>query len=112
MTSSAERKALNENAFRKANEELEDGARELLAEDDGAVVPFLCECPRQECTQVVLLTLSEYERVRREPRGGFAAIGHEDLVVERVIEQNDRFVMTEKFGRAGATHTATNPRNE
>jgi hypothetical protein len=109
VTTSAERKALNENAVREANEKLERGAHELGAESD-SVVPFLCECPRPECTEVVLLTFAEYERVRADSRQGIAKVGHEDLELEDVVERNDRFLMTKKFGRAGEVHTKTDPR--
>jgi hypothetical protein len=108
--SAAERKAENEGRFRAANEKLDEAAKDLLAPGDGAPVPFLCECPRVECTAVVLLTLAEYEHARADGTRGFAALGHEDLEVERVVDQNDRFVMTEKFGEAGEVHGDNDPR--
>ena len=111
MTTSAERKALNEGVFRDANEDLERGAVELIGADDGQRVPFLCECPQMDCTLVVLLTLDEYEQVRSGPRQGLAAPGHEDPEVETVIARNDRFVMTEKFGRAGEVHAERDERS-
>ena len=110
MTTPAERKAENEGAFREANERLERGARELVGADDPDLVPFLCECPRPSCVQVVLVTLTEYEQVRARPTFGLAAHGHEDLSIERVITRNDRFVTTEKLGEAGEVHRETYPR--
>ena len=110
MTTPAERKALNEGTFRQANEVLDKGAREIVDAQDDSLVPFLCECPDPSCRQVVLLTLGEYEEVRSTRQGGFATLGHEDLSIERVVAQNDRFVTTEKFGRAGEVHEETNPR--
>lgn len=105
MTTPAERKALNEGTFRDANEALEQGAREILGSpDDGSMVPFLCECPRLDCTEIVLLTLEEYEQVRAAGERGLARIGHEDGSIERVVARNDRFVTTEKFGPAGEIH--------
>ena len=111
MTTAAERKALNEGAFRDANETLERGAHEVLGGDDGSLVPFLCECPKRDCTQVVLLTLAEYEEVRARGEQGLAALGHEDLTIERVVGRNDRFVMTAKFGEAGEVHAEGDPRS-
>ncbi len=110
MATSSERKALNEGTFRNANESLEEGAREVVGAGDESPVPFLCECPRIDCTQVVLVTLTEYEEVRAHHARGLAALGHEDLSVERIIAQNDRFTVTEKFGRAGEVHGETNRR--
>jgi hypothetical protein len=110
MTTAAERKALNENMFRSANERLERGATELVGVDGESPIPFLCECPRQECTDVVLVTISEYERVRSNPRRGLAAAGHEDPEIENVVDQTDRFIVTEKFGRAGDVFAETDER--
>ena len=109
MTDAAERKALNEAAFRNANETLERGARELVDAGGASLVPFLCECPKPDCTQVVLLTLREYEHIRGRPFG-VTAIGHDDPSIERVVAENDRFVTTEKFGAAGEMHGRTDPR--
>jgi hypothetical protein len=109
-TTSAERKALNENAFREANEKLERGAHEIVGAEFDSIVPFLCECPRPECKEVVSLTFAEYERVRADSRQGIAKVGHEDPEIEDVVERNDRFLMTKKFGRAGEVHTKTDPR--
>ena len=111
MATSVERKALNEGTFREANERLERSAVEVIGVADGDLVPFLCECPQMECTEVVLLSLKEYERVRSASTQGFAALGHEDLEIEDVLERNERFVMTDKFGRAGEVHTQTDQRN-
>ena len=107
----AERKALNEGTFREANEKLEQSAIEIVGAEDGQVVPFLCECPQLGCTQAVLLTLQEYEHVRSGPKQGLAALGHEDLEVETVLERNERFVLTEKFGRAGEVHAGNDGRS-
>jgi hypothetical protein len=112
MASSAERKALNEGKFRDANEMIEQTAVDLIGREDGELIPFLCECPQMECTQVALLTLAEYEQVRSGDRQGLAVVGHEDRSVETVLEQNERFVMTEKFGRAGEIHELMSPRND
>lgn len=111
MTTPAERKARNQGAFREANERLDEGARELVGADDSELVPFLCECSQRNCVQVVLVRLSEYEQVRAGPRFGLAALGHEDLSIERVVARNDRFVTTEKFGEAGEVHGDADPRS-
>lgn len=53
------------------------------------------------CTEVVLLTFAEYSEVRAGDRRSLSKVGHENPAVELVIGGNDRFVMAEKFGRAG-----------
>ena len=110
MTTSEERKALNEGTFRDANDRLEQGARELVADGDESLVPFLCECSKLDCTRVLLATLGEYQAVRSHGARGLAAPGHEDPSIERVVDKNDRFTTTEKFGRAGEVHTETHRR--
>jgi hypothetical protein len=112
MARSAERKALNEGVFRDANEQLERNARMVLGDDDTSPVPFFCECPREECKEIVLLTLEEYEDVRSNPRGGLAALGHEDPSIETARYRTDRFVITEKFGDAGEVHAKHDPRRD
>ena len=102
----AERKGVNEARFREANEQLDAAAQDLLAAEDESVVPFLCECPRLDCTQVVLVRLSEYAEVRSHERRGFAADGHEDLTIERIVAKNERFTVTEKFGAAADAFVA------
>jgi hypothetical protein len=111
VATSPERKALNEGRFRDANEELEQQAVEIVGVEDDRLVPFLCECPQMDCTQVALLTLEEYEQIRSDGRQGLAVLGHEDLSIERVLERNERFVMTEKFGRAGEVHEQQDDRS-
>ena len=112
MATSPERKALNEGTFRDANEHIEQKAVELVGVEDEQFVPFLCECPNMDCTEVALLTLKEYENVRSGSRQGLAVLGHEDPTVERVLERNERFVMTEKFGRAGEVHADNDDRSD
>jgi hypothetical protein len=115
VSTSEERKALNEGVFRQANEQVEAAAVELKGPrpaGDADPIPFICECPQPACRRVVLLTLAEYERVRSDGRQGIAFPGHEDAAIERVLERNERFVLTEKFGAAGAVHQRTDPRDD
>jgi hypothetical protein len=39
-------------------------------------------------------------------------LGHEDPTIERVLERNERFVLTEKFGRAGEVHDHNDDRTD
>ena len=112
MATSAERKALNEGKFRDANEQIEQAAVEIVGVDDGRFIPFLCECPRMGCVEVALLTREEYDQVRSNGRQGLAVLGHADLTVETVLKENERFVMTKKFGRAGEVHELNDDREK
>ena len=77
VATSPERKALNEGRFRDVNEHIERRAVELVGVEDEQFVPFLCECPNMDCTEVALLTLKEYENVRSGSRQGLAVLGQQ-----------------------------------
>ena len=103
-------KVLNKETFRNANERLERSARELVGRHDRSFVPFICECPDAACTAVVLMTLTEYADVRAHVDRGVAAIGHDDGGIERLVTQNERFVVTERLGRTREIDRERHPR--
>jgi hypothetical protein len=109
MSSSAERKGENEARFREANESLAPEARALRGGDEAALVPFLCECPDVRCTRVLMLSLEEYEAVRAHPHDAICLHGHEDLTIERVVEEHERFLWTRKFGPAADAFEGADP---
>ena len=109
MTSDV-RRAENEAVFRGANERLEGYAVANVNDDSGRVLPFLCECHRMSCTQVLLVTLPEYEKVRADSRHSVLAKGHDDPAIERVVAETDRFAVTEKFGAAAEAYGDLDPR--
>lgn len=113
VSGTAERVALNQSAFREANEKVGDAAERLLEEDAG--VPFLCECPERTCMAIVRLSLGEYERVRARGDTFLVAAGHEICVVDavevaRIEERHDGWTMMAKVDEAGAVARATDPR--
>ena len=91
-----ERIKANNNRFREANERIRDAAEGLGAEMER--IPFLCECPVEDCMQIVQLTRPEYGAVRRHPRRYITAVGHEiaDGPVAEVVSRNDGYVVVEK----------------
>jgi hypothetical protein len=99
---SQERIGLNQSAFRTANERIEATAEAMgLLE----LVPFICECADPSCTEIVRLTLDEYEEVRQFPRCFFNARGHEALALDAgagiVAASHDDYVVVEKIDAAG-----------
>jgi hypothetical protein len=99
----AVRIAENQSRFREANEAIEAAADRLQLSGQ---IPFLCECPRPACTDLIRLTLEEYEEIRQFPRSFFTAPGHQDVSVGAgvavvVAEVDDRYVTVEKTGVAG-----------
>lgn len=108
MDTRQQRVAKNEALFRLVNERIEE-VNETLG--DGKPADFLCECGDDVCTAPVSLTLAEYEEVRSDPTHFVIAHGHDVIDVERVIEQNERFAVVEKFsGEAERIAVETDPR--
>ena len=91
-----ERIVENNYTFREANEQIRAKADEYDAPVER--VPFLCECPVPSCTQILRLTLAEYENVRANPRHFFTAPGHEpaDASVGHVVSRESDYVIVEK----------------
>ena len=102
---SEERAAQNEVLFREANEKLGEKRIELGA--DGRT-PFLCECSDPKCTQLIHLTLEEYEYIRTRPTWFVAATGHEAETV--TAEDHGDYVIVAKSGLAGRIAEAQDPR--
>lgn len=96
---SAERVALNDATFRNANEMIEERAESL----DFEPAPFLCECADETCTQIIRLTLQEYEEIRSEPTHFVNVPGHQVTAGPhaRVVTEREGYVIVEKVGVAG-----------
>jgi hypothetical protein len=97
MKSREERVARNEELFQVVNQQIEKleqtlGHRETIA--------ILCECSKKHCLDGFDVKAAVYQRVRSNPLLFFVAPGHEDLEVERVVEQTRTFLVVEKVGRA------------
>ena len=104
--------AENEARFRDANEKIEATFERL--EPHVRTIPFVCECGRPDCFEILRLTLAEYESVRQHPRHFACAPGH-PLTGEglgRVVQENSKFVISEKTGVAGAVAEERDPRQE
>jgi hypothetical protein len=105
------RAGINESIFREINErvkELNDNS-ELLLE----VGEWLCECPRRDCSERLVMTADEYERVRQDGARFLVAPADEHVWpdVERVVERLDRYWVVEKIGAAAAYAERNDPRD-
>jgi hypothetical protein len=107
----AARLARNEATFREANEKIE---RPAEAEGAETLIPFLCECWRRDCVEIVRLDLTEYEAVRSRPTQFLTAPGHALLApgFARVVREAERYTIAEKLGVAGAVATETDSRGQ
>ncbi|HEU5279294.1 MAG TPA: hypothetical protein VFU26_10360 [Gaiellaceae bacterium] len=92
----AARIAENNRIFRDANEQISSKATEYG--DPVERVPFLCECPRPECTTIVRLTPAEYEAIRGDSKHFFTIAGHEhaEEPIGEVVSRRNGYVVVEK----------------
>jgi hypothetical protein len=95
-----ERIATNNATFREANERISAAAGSYGIETP---IPFICECSDPRCSEVIRISLGEYEEVRANSRHFLNLPGHEaaskGLAV--VVERRDGYSIVEKTGRAG-----------
>ena len=86
----------NNRVFRDANERIRDAAEGYSHEVEQ--LPFLCECPVEDCVEIVRLTPAEYSEVRSDPNHFMTAVGHEraEEPVGFVVARNDEYVVVEK----------------
>lgn len=107
MDRSVQQAAENEIAFRRANEEI-DRTRERLELKDPRTA-YLCECEEESCTQVLLLSLPDYENVRSSPRRFVLVPGHQSGQ-DVVVAGGDGFIVIEKTGEEGELVERADPR--
>jgi hypothetical protein len=91
MAASAERLARNQALFREVN----DRINELVKAPTVGVYEFICECTNPSCTESLAVAVREYEAVRSHPRHFLVARDHELPEVERVVQDNGRFLTVE-----------------
>jgi hypothetical protein len=105
-----ERIARNDARFRAANERIAESAAEY---EMGERIPFICECADPECTQIVQLSLQEYEAIREHSRHFLNVPGHQAAggPVVQVVEDKEHFVVVEKLAHAGEVAERLDERN-
>lgn len=103
-----EQQARNESAFRKVNEGI-DAGRGLTGADQ--VMSFVCECGRLGCTEMIEVSVSDYQAVRRSGRQFIVRPDHVTPAAEEVVEERDGYVVTRKTGIAGEKAEELDPRD-
>lgn len=78
--------------FRAANEAIQVN-RDSPPDE---LLVFLCECSDGACKSDIELTLAEYDSLRTHDRRFAVMGGHEELTIERVVDQFDRYTIVEK----------------
>ena len=100
----------NETRSRDVNESIEAATDILGAES--ATDTYLCECGDAECRDPISLSRPEYEAVRAQATWFAIAVNHENPELDRVVEENDRFTVVEKWLREAASIArCTDPRS-
>jgi hypothetical protein len=91
-----ERIQVNNDRFRAANESIRERADALGV--DMQQLPFLCECPVEDCVDILRLTRAEYAAVRDHENRYMTAVGHEDREkpLGSVVARNGRYVTVVK----------------
>jgi hypothetical protein len=91
-----ERIQRNNQVFREANERIHAAAAEFDHELEK--IPFLCECPVEDCVEIVRLTEEQYVAIRADPRHYMTAVGHEaaEAPIGQVVARNNGYVIVEK----------------
>jgi hypothetical protein len=106
------RRAQNEALFREVNErivELEKG-RTGYDRDDSLLIGFVCECPREDCSEMIEVTRRQYEAVRENPRRFLVVPGHQDDDIANVAERHSNYLVVEKTGEAAEIGIEQDPR--
>ena len=96
-----ERIARNDARFREANESIEAIAEALPA--DVRDIPFLCECADMSCTEILRVSIEEYEEIRSDSRLFLNAPGHHVAAngAAKVVEEREEYEVVRKIGHAG-----------
>ena len=89
--SHAEKGAHNQALLREVNERIEKLG------DDAAHPEFLCECADTNCVEMIQLSIAEYESIRSSPVRFPIKLGHDYPEFERVVEENEHYIVVEKF---------------
>jgi 3,4-dihydroxy-2-butanone 4-phosphate synthase len=109
MSNWLERAVRNEISSRERNEWIESA--NLRYEHHHSAEQYVCECSDHACTSVITLSLDEYEHVRAEATHFAIAVDHENPEIDRVVSENERFAVVEKFlAMAKQLARATDPR--
>jgi hypothetical protein len=100
--------AQNEALFREVNERVEEVAVELGDEEGG--YEYFCECANKDCTFRLVLSIDEYESVRRDPKQFVVLPDHFTPEVEELLLESDGYWVVRKSGEAGRYVEQRDPR--
>ena len=85
----------NEVVFREVNERLRELGEGFSMVSE--LADFVCECGNTSCTERIQMSLAEYERVRADATWFMIVKGHEVLEYERIVLEEETYVVVEKL---------------
>jgi hypothetical protein len=94
---------------REVNEQISDVSVRLHIEESESM-EVMCECAHADCKHLIPIPVAAYEQVRRFATHFFVKAGHEVSENERVVSENDGYVIVEKLGGDGSYAAASDPR--
>ena len=105
----ARRVGLNEALFRHVNEQINALDRRFGEQEEMTVI---CECGDGECTERLVISAHNYERVRSDSRTYVVVPGHEIPEFEAVVEKGDGYeVVRKRPGPPAEVSEKTDPRS-
>ena len=101
MDERGKRVGRNEDLFREVNERLRELGEGFTLVSEQA--EFICECANNTCVERIQMPLSTYEEIRSDPKRFFVVKGHELPEYEKVVRENEGYIVVEKLpgGPAG-----------
>jgi hypothetical protein len=106
----ARRVGLNESLFRQVNEQI--GSLNQGFGADFPTLTVICECADGDCTDRIVIGVSEYEQVRAHPRRYIVVPGHELPEFESVVCSEEGYdVVQKRAGEAARLAEETDPRS-
>jgi hypothetical protein len=108
VASRDDRIASNEGLLRDVNDRIEEVSQGSGESNDD--FDFLCECGRENCIEMVRLTIAEYERVRDDETHFLVFPGHETDDIEDVVVQDERYSVVRKHPDEAAVAEEADPR--
>jgi hypothetical protein len=89
----------NEVLFRKANEEIQQAAKDYMApsEQKELMIEFYCECSNMNCRERVVMTPDQHIQTHVDPKRFVLKPGHETSDVEEILEKSDHYIVVKKY---------------
>ena len=94
---------------REVNDEISDASVRLHITGN-ETMDVMCECVHAGCTDLIAVPVADSEQVRRFPTHFFLKAGHDVSESERVISENDGYVVVEKVGGNESYAVSSDPR--